>query len=221
VYNLVQKIRTREVVHVLLSIGNVAADNDAIVADSELDDGWTRVEPAGFPGGVLMARQQRMLGDPSVRQRGFVVDGAESVLGNILRASDIRAEALEELEDTLGIRISHRGDTECFARGSSGRFGLIGVSSSSGSIDVEAPIGSSSNNGVTLFEAYFQVLVQVKYAVPFLENASRGAARNFEVEMERRWFATRFRYWRFSITFEQAFFYSFNWWRFVQTILPK
>lgn len=130
--------------------GDVAADDNAIVADAELDEGWTRVESAGFPGGVLMARQPRMLGDPSARQRGFVVDAAESVLGNILRASDIRAEALEELEDTLGIRISHRGDIEGFARGPSGRFGLIGVSSSSGSVDAEAPIGSSSDHGVTL-----------------------------------------------------------------------
>ena len=39
---------------------------------------------------------------------------------------------------------------EAFARGPSGRFDLIGVSSSSGSIDAEAPIGSSSENGVTL-----------------------------------------------------------------------
>jgi hypothetical protein len=127
--------------------GNGTADDNAGLADSEVDEGWTRIDSSGFPGGVFMARQLRNLGDQSVRQRGFVVDAAETFIGNILRSSDIRAEALEELEDTLGIRLTHRGEIDGSTRGSSGRLGLIGLAASSESIDGEtsAPPGGSDN----------------------------------------------------------------------------
>jgi hypothetical protein len=63
--------------------GNGTADDNTGLADSEADEGWTRIDSSGFPGGVFMARQLRNLGDQSVRQRGFVVDAAETFIGNI------------------------------------------------------------------------------------------------------------------------------------------
>ena len=43
------------------------------------------------------------------RYGGFMVEAAEAMIGNILRAGDLQMDALAELEDTLGIRIIHRG----------------------------------------------------------------------------------------------------------------
>ena len=41
--------------------------------------------------------------------RGFMVETAEAMISNTLRAEDLPVDSLEELEDTVGIRIIHRG----------------------------------------------------------------------------------------------------------------
>jgi len=130
----------------------VGDDRDEVTMESELEDGWTRIE-SGF-GGVLLEGQGGSSGETnSNRQRaGFVVDAAETMIGNILRGSDIQMEALAEIEDTLGIRISqHRGGGE-FEASQGGRphprFGLLGASSaSSGSIEGEAAAVTATSSG--------------------------------------------------------------------------
>eukprot|EP00957_Ditylum_brightwellii_P110733 8444983-Ditylum_brightwellii.AAC.1 len=81
----------------------------------DIKEGWTRIDSSGL-GGMLLGVRQRGPSDSNThRQRagGFIVDAAEAMIGNILRAGDIQLEALAEIEDTLGIRImAHRVDSE-------------------------------------------------------------------------------------------------------------
>uniref|UniRef100_A0A7S4S0Y2 HECT-type E3 ubiquitin transferase n=1 Tax=Ditylum brightwellii TaxID=49249 RepID=A0A7S4S0Y2_9STRA len=92
-------------------------DNEGGGVESEMDieEGWTRIDSSGL-GGMLLGVRQRGPSDSNThRQRagGFIVDAAEAMIGNILRAGDIQLEALAEIEDTLGIRImAHRVDSE-------------------------------------------------------------------------------------------------------------
>ena len=83
-----------------------------------MDGDWTRIEPSGIGGMVLGGRHALAVHSRGNRQRdvrtgGFMMEAAEAVIGNILRAGDIQMEAINEIEDTLGIRIiNSRGDNE-------------------------------------------------------------------------------------------------------------
>ena len=63
---------------------------------------WTNVEMLG------LRNNGRSIGRP--RSGRFVLEAAEHVLGNILRTNDIQMETIAEIENTLGIRISHRSE---------------------------------------------------------------------------------------------------------------
>jgi E3 ubiquitin-protein ligase HUWE1 len=77
-----------------------------------LDDGWTRIESAGFGGLASGGRRNPLHGDRS-RAQGFV-DAAEAMIGSLLRSGDISSERLTELEGSLGgIRV---GSNRSFER---------------------------------------------------------------------------------------------------------
>jgi hypothetical protein len=81
-------------------------------SDSEIDGDWTRIE-SGSGGGRLLGVRQPLsalgaIGRENGRN-GLIVDAAEAMLGNILRAGDMQMDALTEIENSLGIRIRHRG----------------------------------------------------------------------------------------------------------------
>jgi len=84
-------------------------------------DGWTRIDAIGGDGtgggGITqqMARALGLgLGGNGNRQRqqgaGGILNAAEAMIGNILRAGEVGIDSLSEIEDTLGIRIAVRGD---------------------------------------------------------------------------------------------------------------
>lgn len=84
-------------------------------------DGWTRIDAIGGDaagtGGITqqMARALALgIGGNGNRQRqqgtGGILDAAEAMIGNILRAGEVGVDSLAEIEDTLGIRIAVRGD---------------------------------------------------------------------------------------------------------------
>jgi hypothetical protein len=81
--------------------------------ESELDEGWTRIESSGF-GGMLVGSRRNgrtaAAANLSARSRGFI-DAAEAMIGSLLRSGEIEGSALAEIEGTLGIRIMphHRG----------------------------------------------------------------------------------------------------------------
>jgi len=83
-------------------------------SDSDIDGDWTRIEAGGGGGGgrLLGVRQPLSalgaIGHENGRN-GLIVDAAEAMLGNILRAGDMQMDALTEIENSLGIRIRHRG----------------------------------------------------------------------------------------------------------------
>jgi hypothetical protein len=81
--------------------------------ESELDEGWTRIESSGFEGMLLGSRRNgrtAAAANLSARSRGFI-DAAEAMIGSLLRTGEIEGSALAEIEGTLGIRIMphHRG----------------------------------------------------------------------------------------------------------------
>jgi len=96
--------------------GTVEGEEEALTlpTEADLEEGWTRIDSSGF-GGVLLGSRQNNGGSSesnnnrnfSSRARGFVIDAAEAMIGNILRGTDIQLETLAEIEDTLGIRIMH------------------------------------------------------------------------------------------------------------------
>jgi len=76
--------------------------------DSELEEGWTRIDSSALDGVLVSAGIGGAEGQLNARQMGFR-DAAEAVIGNILRSTDMRPEAIAELEETLGFRVSsHR-----------------------------------------------------------------------------------------------------------------
>jgi hypothetical protein len=83
----------------------VDPEGDAAL-EGDSDEGWTRIDASG--GGLLVSGGVGLDGNMSARQLGFR-DAAEAVIGNILRSSDMRPEAIAELEETLGIRIAQEG----------------------------------------------------------------------------------------------------------------
>ena len=97
--------------------------------DGELDgEGWTSIE-AGL-GSMLTSRNGATLvgrsGNGTNNGGAFMI--AENVIGNILRAGGLHMDALAEIEDTLGIRISASRPSENGRFGSPsgiGRFGRV------------------------------------------------------------------------------------------------
>lgn len=90
-------------------------------------DGWTRIDAIGGDatgGGGITQQMARVLGLGGNRQRqqgtGGLLNAAEAMLGNILRAGEVGMDSLSEIEDTLGIRIAVRGDER------NGRGGVAG-----------------------------------------------------------------------------------------------
>ena len=107
----------------------IGVEGRANVDVDEAMDGWTRIDAVGGdangPGNIphQMARALGLEGDGnSLRQQGTggLLGAAESILGNILRAGDVGMDSLAELEDSLGIRISVRGDDRNGRRSSTG-----------------------------------------------------------------------------------------------------
>ena len=89
--------------------------------DESMMEGWTRVETGGRAG---LGRMLLEMVQPHGRQHhlangGFLMDAAETMLGNILRG-DIGLEGISaEIEDSLGIRVMRRdrGDGRAAALG--------------------------------------------------------------------------------------------------------
>jgi hypothetical protein len=123
------------------------AEEDAVamggagrVNGAEVDDvmeGWTRIDTVGGDASGISGIHQQMaralglgLGGNGNRQRQQgntgLLGAAEAMLGNILRAGEV-GDSLTEIEDTLGIRISVRGDER------NGRVGMAGPSRSENS----------------------------------------------------------------------------------------
>jgi E3 ubiquitin-protein ligase HUWE1 len=70
--------------------------------EHELEDGWTRIESTGFGGMLMGSRVARRSSDT---RQGGAIDATEAMIGTLLRDTDISAEALAEIEGSLGIRI--------------------------------------------------------------------------------------------------------------------
>lgn len=98
---------------------------------SDVMDGWTRIDAIGGDatgaGGITQQLAGALglgLGGNGNRQRqqgtGGLLNAAEAMLGNILRAGEVGMDSLSEIEDTLGIRIAVRGDER------NGRGGVAG-----------------------------------------------------------------------------------------------
>jgi hypothetical protein len=109
----------------VLAMGGAGRVNGADVDD--VMEGWTRIDAAGGDASGIGGIPQQMaralglgLGGNGNRQRhqgnGGLLGAAEAMLGNILRAGEVGMDSLSEIEHTLGIRISVRGD-ERNARG--------------------------------------------------------------------------------------------------------
>ncbi|GAX13555.1 E3 ubiquitin-protein ligase HUWE1 [Fistulifera solaris] len=70
--------------------------------EHELEDGWTRIDSTGFGGMLMGSRVARRSSDS---RQGGAIDATEAMIGTLLRDTDISAEALAEIEGSLGIRI--------------------------------------------------------------------------------------------------------------------
>mmetsp|Transcript_9044 Transcript_9044/g.11092 ORF Transcript_9044/g.11092 Transcript_9044/m.11092 type:complete len:4662 (-) Transcript_9044:66-14051(-) len=146
---------------------NQSSNNDEVEetltlpSDADLEEGWTRIESSSGGnalGGVFLGTRQNGLGGVVGdvvnrhvnRPRGFVIDAAEAMIGNILRGSAIQMEALAEIEDTLGIRFMHhpRGGGRASGSGASGSGGNGGGSGSGGDFETR---GGGWNPTVSLF----------------------------------------------------------------------
>jgi len=125
-----------------------SAANDAnnevegILGDSDVDDGmegWTRVDGEGESGNmVLNVMRSPGHGNHSNRHRGFMIDTAEAVLGNILRSGDLQMDSLSEIEQTLGmqgIRFMHNQ-----------REGRSGIGIHIGGTNMSRTLTGNSNN---------------------------------------------------------------------------
>lgn len=88
--------------------------------DGELDgEGWTTIE-AGFGNMFTSRNGSTLVGRPrNGTNNGGAFMIAENVIGNILRAGGLHMDALAEIEDTLGIRISTSRPSD------NGRFGRV------------------------------------------------------------------------------------------------
>merc|ERR1740124_336826 len=84
------------------------AENGDIAGGGDIEEGWTRIEPG--PVGRMMAPMFGGRGTLTTRPRngGSMIEAAEAVLGNFLRAGEMEMEAIAEIENTL-VRISSRG----------------------------------------------------------------------------------------------------------------
>mmetsp|Transcript_18279 Transcript_18279/g.44004 ORF Transcript_18279/g.44004 Transcript_18279/m.44004 type:complete len:2525 (-) Transcript_18279:72-7646(-) len=105
-------------------------------ADDGNMEGWTRVGGRGGLGNMLLDMQPQQVQGRAAHQHGFLMDAAETMLGNILRG-DIGIEGLSEIEDTLGIRVV-RGD---------GRGGGIGLPLTAG-LTNPGPHGPAGTNSI-------------------------------------------------------------------------
>jgi len=88
-----------------------AVESGDLSNGGDIEEGWTRIEPT--VGHMIFGRG----GNGSTRPRtsGFMIEAAEAVIGNILRAGEIEMDTMDtiaEIEDTLGIRISNRHESE-------------------------------------------------------------------------------------------------------------
>eukprot|EP00536_Pseudo-nitzschia_multiseries_P010994 jgi/Psemu1/326262/estExt_fgenesh1_pg.C_3550003 len=80
--------------------------------ESQVEEGWTRIDSNGLSGIVLGGRRtmgQHLNGSATGRTRGFI-DAAEAMIGTLLRTGEIRSETLAEIEGTLGIQIMSSGE---------------------------------------------------------------------------------------------------------------
>ena len=82
------------------------ADDDEKEADP--DEPWTFLGHDAARGADGSGRRISG-GRHTERSGGFMVEAEEAMIGGILCAGDLLMESLEELEDTLGIRIIHSG----------------------------------------------------------------------------------------------------------------
>mmetsp|Transcript_14411 Transcript_14411/g.17071 ORF Transcript_14411/g.17071 Transcript_14411/m.17071 type:complete len:2242 (-) Transcript_14411:200-6925(-) len=91
-----------------LDVEEEAAESGDISGVGDIEEGWTRIEPG--PVGRMMAPMFGGRGTLTTRPRngGSMIEAAEAVLGNFLRAGEIEMEAIAEIENTL-VRISSRG----------------------------------------------------------------------------------------------------------------
>ena len=90
-----------------------------IEIDGDFDgEAWTTVD-AGL-GNMFSRNEAPAVGRPRTNGGGtFMIEAAETVIGNILRSGGLHIDALAEIEDTLGIRIANRStdaDQSRFAR---------------------------------------------------------------------------------------------------------
>jgi len=83
-------------------------DEDNLPADGDFDgEGWTSIE-AGLESMMFGSRNNPGAGSRTRTGGSFMLEAAETVIGNILRSGGLHIDALAEIEDTLGIRISNR-----------------------------------------------------------------------------------------------------------------
>ena len=131
----------------------------------EEQEGWTRIDNAaglggltgnmlldmvnnagpGGPlgGGPLQGLRMTNAGGPNAANGGFLMDAADSILGNILRG-DVGLEGLSEIEDALGIRVVRGGNR---GGGLGGEIGnLTGLSNRNPSIGNSIAIGGGRPN---------------------------------------------------------------------------
>ena len=90
--------------------GNAANDGnndlEGVLGENEMEDGmegWTRVEGQGFGNMLLDVMRPHVTGGHSNRQRNGMMQAAEAMLGNILRAGDVQIDSLSEIEESLGM----------------------------------------------------------------------------------------------------------------------